>query len=338
MNKTEQGVRQLNEIKISLIQVILLVACYLASTVSAEELPADTGSAANETEKQHVFVLSTAENALQSDIIQALSENLKRKLPNVVIIRATPEDKKLAPDNSTDIIIGIGPAGMKSANTHYPKARKLFISTNPNRYRLDKNKYKDDAILYMSQPYCRQIKFIKLIHEDWKVIGLLNSQKKPVDIRAIKRCAKSYEMELYTVKTTAGNNLSDDVKLVLDHSDLLLALPDKNIYNSRTVKNILLTSYRYRKPVIAFSRNFVNAGALASIHSSAEQIGESASRLIEYSFKHDLQFKKPVNYPLSFDVDINRQVFKALGLPTPNLYRLKQELINNSPEKQGHIR
>jgi ABC-type uncharacterized transport system substrate-binding protein len=338
MNKTEQGVRQLNGIKISLIQVILLVACFLASTASAEELRADTGSAANETEKRHVFVIFSAESKLQSNIIKALSEELRQKLPDTVIIRATPEDKKLAPDNSTDIIIGIGSTGMQSANTHYPRTRKLFISTNPNKYRLDKNKNKDDAILYMSQPYCRQIKFLKLIHEDWKVIGLLNSQKKPVDIRTIKRCAKNYEMELYTVKTTAGKNLSDDVKLVLDHSDILLALPDKNIYNSRTVKNILLTSYRYRKPVIAFSRNFVNAGALASIHSSAEQIGESASRLIEYYFKHDLQFKKSVNYPQSFDVDINRQVFKALGLSTPKLYRLKQELINNSPEKQGHLR
>jgi len=331
MNKTEQGVRQLNGIKISLIQVILLVACYLASTVSAEELPTDTGSAANETEKRHVFVIFSAESELQSDIIKALSGKLRQKLPDTVIIRATPEE-------STDIIIGIGPAGMQSANTHYPRTRKLFISTDPGNYRLNNSKNKGDAILYMSQPYCRQIKFIKLIHEDWKVIGLLNSQKKPVDIRTIKRCAKSHEMELYTVKTTAGKNLSDDVKQVLDYSDILLALPDKNIYNSKTVKNILLTSYRYRKPVIGFSRNFVNAGALASIHSSAEQIGESASRLIEYYFKHDSRFKKPVNYPQSFDIDINRQVFKALGLPTPKLYRLKQELINNSPEIQGHLR
>jgi putative ABC transport system substrate-binding protein len=81
--------------------------------------------------------------------------------------------------------------------------------------------------------------------------------------------------------TDKDDNITDKIKHALHHSDVLLALPDSNIYNSKTVKNILLTSYRYRKPVIGFSKNFVDAGALAAIYSDTEMIAMTASKLIE---------------------------------------------------------
>jgi ABC-type uncharacterized transport system substrate-binding protein len=117
----------------------------------------------------------------------------------------------------------------------------------------------------------------------------------------------------------------------------LLALPDKNIYNSKSVKNILLTSYRHRKPVIAFSKNFVSAGAIAAIYSSTEQIAESASQLIEQYFKLGQRFKKSLNYPLAFDVSINRQVFNALDLTAPELNQLKKTLRDLEKDKSGEL-
>jgi putative ABC transport system substrate-binding protein len=111
---------------------------------------------------------------------------------------------------------------------------------------------------------------------------------------------------------------------------VLLALPDSSIYNSKTVKNILLTSYRQRKPIIAFSNNFVNAGALASINSSTEQIADSASKLIEQFFDSDMTFERSTNYPDEFDISINRQVFWALDLIIPDINKIKPSLQNNA--------
>jgi len=185
----------------------------------------------------------------------------------------------------------------------------------------------------MAQPYCRQIHFIKLLNRHWKTIGLLNSREKPIDTNTIQQCAKKHGLETYIVNTTSNEYLKDHIKDVLNHSDILLALPDKNIYNSKSIKNILLTSYRHRKPVIAFSKNFADAGALASIYSSTEQIAQSASNLIEQYFKSGQRFKKAVNYPQAFDVSINRQVFRALDLSIPDLDKLKQTLIYSETEK-----
>jgi ABC-type uncharacterized transport system substrate-binding protein len=134
-------------------------------------------------------------------------------------------------------------------------------------------------------------------------------------------------MDTHEVWASDNAHLSHDIKNALYYSDLLLALPDRTIYNSRTVKNILLTSYRIRKPVIAFSKNFVNAGAIAAIHSDTQQISQSASALVRQYFTNKHVFNKKINYPEDFDISFNRQVFKALGLDIPDLKSIKNELI-----------
>ena len=326
MNKTEQGVVYQSKLRHLLIHILLFFTFCSTQPASAETLTANTTQQEKNTQKHHVFIIYSPDNALHSDIIQQLSENLKRKRSDLTISEVSPEEKIQTVNSKTDLIIGIGQAGMYSANEHYPKTKKLFISTDPNKYKLDKKKNKKDAILYMAQPYCRQIRFIKLINNKWKTIGLLNSREKPINTKTIQQCAKKYHLKTYFAKTITHEDLKSNINKVLNHSDIVLALPDKNIYNSQSVKNILLTSYRHRKPVIAFSENFVNAGALAAIFSSTEQISNSASDLVEQYFKSGQKFKKSVNYPQEFDININRQVFRALDLSIPDLDDLKHDL------------
>jgi hypothetical protein len=326
MKKNEQGVLQLSRLTGLLIHILMLSIFCFIQPASAEILAANTASHEKSRDKYHVFIIYSPDNTLYSEITQKLSENLKLKRSDINISEVTPEEKITNVNSKTDLIIGIGNAGMKSANRHYPKTKKLFISTDPNKFKLDKYKNKYDAILYMAQPYCRQIQFIKLINNKWKTIGLLNSQEKPIDTKTIQQCANKHHLETYIVKTTTKADLKINIKDVLKHSDILLALPDKNIYNSQSVKNILLTSYRHRKPVIAFSESFVTAGALASIFSDTEQISNSASELVEQYFKSGQKFKRSVNYPQAFNISINRQVFRALDLSIPDLDELKQTL------------
>jgi ABC-type uncharacterized transport system substrate-binding protein len=326
MNKTEQGVVYQSKLIHLLIHILLFFTFCSTLPASAETLNANTATHKKNTQQHHVFIIYSPDNILHSDIFQQLSENLKLKRSDLTISEVTPEEKIKTVNSKTDLIIGIGNAAIKSAHKYYPKTKKLLISTDPNKYKLDKNKNKYDAILYMSQPYCRQVRFIKLINNKWKTIGLLNSQEKPIDTKTIQQCAKKYHLKTYFAKTITNEDLKISINKVLNHSDILLALPDKNIYNSQSVKNILLTSYRHRKPVIAFSENFVNAGALAAIFSSTEQISNSASDLVEQYFKTGQRFRKSVNYPQAFDININRQVFRALDLSIPDLDDLKHDL------------
>lgn len=337
MNDTERGVLQQSKLLRLCIHLLMLSAFCLTSPVSAETSPAGTPPHETNTQKHHAFIIYSEDDTLQSNIIKKLSDDLNFRRPGLVISKLTPDKKITAINSDTDIIIAIGPTGMQSANKHYPEARKLFISTDPEKFKLDTNTNKNDAILYMTQSYCKQMQFIKLINQNWKVIGILDSQKKPINTNNIQECARNYDLETFIVNTTADENMTGDIKKALSYSDVLLALPNKSIYNSSTIKNILLTSYRFRKPIIAFSQNFADAGALASIHSSIEQVGQSASSLVDQYYKLDHQFKNSVNHPQSFDISINRQVFRALDLSLPDIDALRQTLQQTEPDKSGQL-
>jgi ABC-type uncharacterized transport system substrate-binding protein len=285
--------------------------------------------------EHHVYIISPSDGAIYTDITQKLSDSLNLKYPDVIASKVTPENEIIDINNKTDIIVAIGPTGIGIANREYPKTKKLFISTDPGKHKLDNVKNENDAILYMAQPYCRQIRFTKLLNPNWKAISIINGEEKPIDRTAIQQCANSLNIKIHLVGTTDGQNLTDTVKLALNDSDVLLALPDKNVYNSRSVKNILLTSYRNRKPVIGFSNSFVNAGALAAIYSNADQIADTANNLIDKYYKQNKMFTQKINFPENFDISTNQQVFRALNLPTPDIKKLSINLIDKNTKKSG---
>lgn len=330
MNITEQGVRQQQRKYLSVRIFFLFIFCISQCSYAGPLIAKYTARHEKSTPQPRVFVIYNAGNKLHASIIKKLAAKLSPERPGITLEKIAPEQKIKSIRNDRDIIISIGSSYIKSIEKNYPNTKKIFIATAPNQYPLNTNK--KNITLYMTQSYCRQIKFITLLNTSWETIGILSSKKNPVNINALQQCANKYNIKLYTINGVTRDRLSSSIKNVLTHSDVLLALPDNNIYNSRTVKNILLTSYRYRKPVIAFSKNFVNAGALAAIHSDVEQIIQTANSFIKQQLDPKTSLPPVINHPKSFKISINRQVFRALDLVIPDTEKLSQALQKNSEE------
>jgi hypothetical protein len=317
-----------------LLYILLTLTFYTAGLGAS---PSVSASSIESGRSHNVYIIFSPENELHSSLARKISKDLKLRRPSIVVSNVAPGKKIKTVDSETDIVIGIGAEGMKSADILSPEINKLFISTDPNKYSLHKDRNRNDAILYMTQSYCRQIRFIRQLNRQWKIISILNSREKPIDSSQIQQCADKHDIRIYIVSTTGKDNITDKIKHALHHSDVLLALPDSNIYNSKSVKNILLTSYRYRKPVIAFSKNFVNAGALAAIYSDTEKIAMSAGKLIEQYLYSTTPIER-VNYPDAFDISINRQVFRALDIPLPDIDTIKMTLQQKETDTSGAMR
>lgn len=283
----------------------------------------------------HVTLLYSATGTMQAEIAQKITKSFLKSHDNFITSEITTSDNNDDHGPEPELVIAIGLDSYEYANKIFRNAGKLLIASNPGDFRPVNETGTKEAVLYMSQPYCRKIQLIKLINPQWQSFSYLSSQNNTVDDGTIQKCADNFNIAAYKVTTTEEKQLTYYLKQALSQSDIILALPDKTIYNSKSVKNILLTSYRARKPIIAFSPNFVNAGALASIHSDAKQIAHSAGALAEKYFEQGRQFKKPVNYPQSFDISINRQVFRALDLPIPDITKLKQIIENTESASSG---
>ena len=296
------------------------------SSVSASDnqIPATT----EQTEFQIEFIYNP-DSKTEIELVEKIQLLLKEKnIPLDITHNSILSSQKKA---HIDLVIAIGKKIIKQAIDQYKHNKMLLVSPTPVTKEIagaDKSSY-----FFMSQPYCRQMGFIRLINPSFKTIGLLESGASGIDMGMLEQCAHENQLSIYTVMSEKGR-LTDHVRQVLKHSDTLLALPDLKIYNRKTVKPVLLTSYRLRKPVIGFSNSFVNAGAAAAIYSNLQQIADSITRLIIQIRNH--QAITDINYPDDFSISINKQVFRALDLPVPDPLlikeALKQSLVKKDPQ------
>ena len=109
---------------------------------------------------------------------------------------------------------------------------------------------------------------------------------------------------------------------------VLLAVPDPSLYNSETLRTLLMATYRREQAMIGFSAAFVNAGALATTNSNPNQIASQLKELLrDYAETGRLPAEQ---FPKYFSVLVNDNVARSLNLIIDDSVR---QLGRNPKEK-----
>ncbi|MDB5961210.1 MAG: hypothetical protein JWP59_2504 [Massilia sp.] len=107
----------------------------------------------------------------------------------------------------------------------------------------------------------------------------------------------------------------EDINRVLNRiasADVLLAMPDSGVYNTDTIRNILLSTYRHKQGVVGFSADMVKAGALATTYSEVEDIDAQVAEMA-YAFATSGDLPAP-QFPRYFSTIVNDGVARSLDL------------------------
>nr|MBL8457364.1 hypothetical protein [Zoogloeaceae bacterium] len=95
---------------------------------------------------------------------------------------------------------------------------------------------------------------------------------------------------------------------------------------------ILLSCYRQRRPVFAYSKAYVDAGALAAVYSSPADIGrDTAEWLSSLDGGVTIDALPRPRAPRQFGVAVNRQVARALSLNVPDEASLLEAVRAGGP-------
>lgn len=177
--------------------------------------------------------------------------------------------------------------------------------------------------IYIEQPLGRQVAFLRQILPGQNRIGLLLSDEGKEDFRPLRQALLSNGFSIDSEESNSEETLIPALGALLPRVQLLLATPDPKVYRRDNIKTILITTYRYQKPLIAFSSTFVTAGAFAALYSSPQQIARQAAELL---ITHNGELTA-AEYPTHFSVAINRSVAEALNLPTPSEAEIRRALM-----------
>ena len=169
------------------------------------------------------------------------------------------------------------------------------------------------SALYLDQPLPRLLELIRLALPDARRLGVLWGSESISEASALKAAALAREFKLVEFPVVLESTIFKGLKSVLEDSDVLLALADPQVYNAASIQNTLLTSFRARVPMVAFSPAYVRAGALLALYATPEQVARQVAAMVGSALQGKVLPAVPV-YSQEFTVGVNPHVARALDL------------------------
>ncbi|MBH3428679.1 ABC transporter substrate-binding protein [Pseudomonas alkylphenolica] len=195
------------------------------------------------------------------------------------------------------------------SETAGPPALAMRISRVQAEKRLGKLRPAYLSLLWSDPPLDRQLRLTRYLLPEARRVGVLYAEHSHFLLEDLRRAAKPMGLEIVAA---AWPDLRDNrpLQTLLQNSDVLLGLDDPQLFNAKTAKNLLLSSYGQQIALIGPTAGFVRAGALASTLSNQEDWLAVLDRLLD---QPPGRWPRAL-YPEHFSVVGNQQVARALGI------------------------
>jgi putative ABC transport system substrate-binding protein len=256
-------------------------------------------------------------------------QNLNPKLPVKVITEEDLADNRAA-IGEDDLLIAVGVQALDYAsklNAKLPVLGVLVPQPSFEKILTDsKRNPRTFSAIVLDQPFPRQIALLKAVIPSATNVGVLFGPASQPLSSDLQQAARQQGLGILQENVNSAPELMPKLRRVLEGSPVLLAVPDPAVYNRETVQTILLTSYRYQKPVIGFSQAYVRAGALAAVYSTPRQIAKQAAEVIRLIAVRTPTSLPPPQAPKYFSVDTNRQVARSLGIELDDENAISEKL------------
>lgn len=237
--------------------------------------------------------------------------------------------------NDVKLVLAVGVKAAESASTQIERTPMLAVLVPRDWYLksgrsvLSENDRNVGAVV-LDQPYHRQLRLIKETLPRAAKVGVIVSQANSAQLAEVEQAARSARLSISSAVINSADDLVGAMEKVLPDADALLAVPDPIALNRNTIQSLLITSYRYRDPVIGFSKSLSRAGALVSLYSTPAQIGQQAG---EIALRAVMGARLSVLYwPKYFSITLNTHVARSLELDTPSERALQKALLEGSGE------
>lgn len=257
-----------------------------------------------------VLVVLSDNQTLYQNFANTFKHNLPAKTQVSVAARAE-EFSGNEPAADLTVTVGMKAAEWVAGKTATPMLAAMIPRVKYADLLAKRPSAAQTSAIYLDQSWARQVEFLRAALPERIRIGVLHSPATRLDLNELRKQLEMRGATLIAKQTSFPASLFDDLEDILSRSEVLLAMPDSEIYNSNSIRNILLTSYGRGIPLVGFSQAYVNAGALCAIFSTAEQLAEQASD-IAISFERLRRLPDP-QFPEQFSIAVNREVARTLG-------------------------
>ncbi|MGE8066300.1 ABC transporter substrate-binding protein [Pseudomonas sp. NPDC089569] len=259
------------------------------------------------------ILLTAAEDGpgVQS-FVQALRELRPRDQVRFQSLAELPTPDRLAKDTRL-IVLDLPSLDWRLQAPQGPQTLVLRISRLQARQHLGDNLPPHLSLLWSDPPLERQLRLTRILLPQIKRVGVLYDGHSEFLLNELRHAAHPLGLEVVSQR---WENIHDSrpLQALLNNSDVLLGFDDPGLYNPKTAKNLLLSSYSRQLALIGPNAGFVRAGSLASTYSDQSDWLAILDELLDQS---PATWPRTY-YPSRFKVSSNPQVARSLGIEQIN--------------------
>ena len=133
---------------------------------------------------------------------------------------------------------------------------------------------------YLKVPYVIQFALLQEIMPEIKKLSLIYFLNRKEALAEVRAAASQNSMEIVAFGIKKLKDFLPTLDQARSNSDAFLMVLDQDLYSTSTSRELLLFSARNRFPVIAFSPNYVESGALISFSADYRNNGRAAAQKV----------------------------------------------------------
>lgn len=259
-----------------------------------------------------ILLTGAEDSAGVQSFVQALSELRPTDSVRFQPVASLPTPSQLPVDTRL-VLLDLPSLDWRLQDAQGPATLVLRISRLQARQRLGNEMPPHLSLLWSDPPLDRQLRLTRLLLPEARRVGVLFDSHSEFLLKEVRQAALPLGLEVVTERWDNTND-SRPLQALLKTSDVLLGLDDPDLYNPKTVKNLLLSSYARQLALIGPNAAFVRAGSLASTYSDQNDWLKILDELLD----------RPAStwpralYPQHFKVLSNPQVARSLSIEPMN--------------------
>lgn len=289
-----------------------------------------------------ILIVSDNKNKVHEKIIKSIHKHLEQFPKNKIEIKevdtTTIEKSKTIDLNHKDLVVAVGTNATLAVVSKKTTTKILSAAIPKVSFEEIRSRYGQSAssinqvklfALVLDQPLARRLDLIQEILPNTKSIGLVLGPATKNHANYYKTEIKRRNLVAHIKHVENADKIISSFDHVLNSSDVLLGLVDPLVFNRTSARNVLLTAYRWRVPLIGVSPAYVRAGAIAAVYSTPEQLGQQLAEKLAILARTGQSTYPVVDFAKYFKVAVNYQVAESMSIFIDTEENLAEKLTHS---------
>lgn len=234
-----------------------------------------------------VLVLSSRDSSAYRQVAESFQAFLQGKVAGLEFVSVNLEDRDAAsPSRMTAlegkafaVIFALGSRATRLAAERFPGAA---VVSSMVFSKADFDSLPNVTGIALEFPQQTQLQWMRRLLPEASRIGVLfDPAQNQAWVDTARRVAEREGLELIPIAIGDATKLPAGLKKLHRTADILWAIQDKTVYSGKTLKQVLLSSFRSRIPVVGLSGAWVKAGAIYALDRDYRDLGRQGGVMAE---------------------------------------------------------